>query len=59
MGSIWSFITIAGPILLIAALIYAWTRNRGASDATNRKAERGARELRENIEREPNRDVDL
>ena len=55
MGSIWTLITIVGPILLIAAIIYAWKRNRDGGARNLREAERGAQRLQEDIahDREP------
>jgi hypothetical protein len=50
-GGFWSIALIIGPILLIALLIWAFLRNRGASPATTERAERGAAELRDEIER--------
>ena len=49
MGSLWSLVTILGPIVLIGVVIYAYVRNKRAPDANFEKAERGARELREEI----------
>ena len=45
MAGIWSFVVIAGPIVLIAAIIFAWLRNRNASKSTLREADRGAVDL--------------
>ena len=50
-GGIWSIAIILGPILLIGAIIWAFLRNRGASSSTTARAERGAEELRDEIER--------
>ncbi len=50
MESIWSLVTVVGPVLLIAALIWAYLQNRNASRANVERAERGARELRQEIE---------
>ncbi len=50
-GEIWSILVIGGPILLIAVIIYSYLRNRAASPSTTARAERGAAELREEIER--------
>ena len=46
MEGLWSLITVVGPILLIAAIIWAYLRNRTAGRASVARAERGARELR-------------
>ena len=54
MGSIWTPITIVGPILLIAVIVYG-KRNRDGGARNVREAERGAQRLREDIahDREP------
>ena len=53
MEGIWPIVTVLGPILLIGVLIWAFVRNRrSASRAEIERAERGARELREEIEEE-------
>ena len=53
MEGIWSIAIIVGPILLIAVLIWAYFRNRAsASRGEIARAERGTRELREQIEEE-------
>ncbi|MBO9511559.1 MULTISPECIES: hypothetical protein [unclassified Erythrobacter] len=52
MAGIWSFVVIAGPIVLIAAIIFAWLRNRNASKSTLREADRGAERLQEKVERD-------
>ncbi len=51
-GGWWGIVVVLGPILLIVALIWAFRSNRKADDRTIRKAERGARELREDLEDE-------
>ena len=56
MGWLWSLVTVVGPILLIGAIIWAYLRNRQGSRAVVARAERGARELREELEREESRD---
>jgi flagellar basal body-associated protein FliL len=50
MESLWIVINIVAPLLLIAALIWAWLHNRKANRASAERAERGARELRREIE---------
>jgi hypothetical protein len=42
---------VVGPLLLLAVIIWAVMRNRSSSQGINR-AERGARELREELSRE-------
>ena len=46
----WALLLIGGPILLFAVAMWAWLRNRSAKDRTEARAERGAVELREDIE---------
>ncbi|HYD24573.1 MAG TPA: hypothetical protein VEB68_07230 [Croceibacterium sp.] len=55
-GWLWTLITILGPILLIAAIVWAWLRNKGGSRGEVARAERGAREVREEIEQDEARD---
>jgi len=50
-GGFWSIALILGPILLLGVIVWAFMRNRAASGATTERAERGAAELREEIER--------
>ena len=38
-----------GALLLLAAIIYGWARNKTADDGSYERAERGARELREEM----------
>lgn len=52
MESLWSVMTVLGPVLLIAVLIWAFMRNRGGSQAEIDRAERGARDLREEIDQD-------
>ena len=52
MGWLWTLITILGPLLLIGAIIWAVLRNRNPSRSEIERSERGARELREKLERE-------
>ena len=56
-GWLWSLITILGPILLIGAIVWMFLRNRHARRGEIAQAERGARELREQLEREDARDA--
>lgn len=55
MDSIWPVVTVVGPVLLIGAIIWATLRNRGSPEDIAR-ADRGARELREEIERDEAKD---
>jgi len=50
MEGIWSLVTIVGPILLIGAIIWAYLVNRSGSQRDIGRAERGARELRRELE---------
>ncbi|WP_338446529.1 hypothetical protein V5F89_01650 [Pelagerythrobacter marensis] len=59
MGNIWAVAVIVGPILLLAVAIYVWARNRNANRASIRRSERGARDLREDLEEKQDRTVDL
>ena len=52
-GAIWSLVTILGPVLLIAVLVWAYLRNRNAGPRNLERAERGAAELREDLQRDP------
>jgi hypothetical protein len=56
MGGLWSIITILGPILLLAAIIYAWWRNKTGSRGDFERAEKGAADLREDIRQDPHYD---
>jgi hypothetical protein len=50
MESLWLIIDIVAPLLLIAAIAWAYFRNRNASRASVQRAERGARELRRELD---------
>lgn len=52
MESLWILIDIVGPLLLIGALVWVFLRNRRRPRGEVEQAERGARELREQLERE-------
>ena len=52
MAEIWKFVVVVGPIILIAAFIYARLRNRNAGEANLRQADRGAERIQEKIERD-------
>jgi hypothetical protein len=49
-GWLWTLATILGPILLIGAIVWAYLRNRNPKPSEIARAERGARELRQEIE---------
>lgn len=50
MESLWFVIDIVAPLLLIAAIVWVYFRNRNASRASVDRAERGARELRRELD---------
>ena len=52
MGWLWTLITILGPILLIGAIVWAVLRNRNPPPGEIERAEKGARQLREQLEAE-------
>lgn len=51
-GWLWTLISILGPILLIGAIVWAYMRNRNPRRGEIERAERGARELRADLEEE-------
>lgn len=53
MENLWFLINVIAPLLLIAAIIWAYFHNRNASKRTVERAERGAQEVREEIRRDP------
>lgn len=59
-GWLWTLITILGPILLLAAIVWAYLRNRNPAPGEIARAEQGAREVRKELaedrEREEERD---
>ena len=52
MGWLWTLITVLGPILLVGAIVWAVLRNRNPPPAEIERAEKGARQLREQLEAE-------
>ena len=50
MESLWILIDIVAPALLLAAIVWAYFYNRKAGRASIERAERGARELRQELE---------
>jgi hypothetical protein len=52
-GVMWGLVTIGGPVLLLAFLIWGVLRNRGASAGEVAETERGAVKLREDLQRDP------
>lgn len=51
-GWFWTLSTILGPILLIGVIVWAYLRNRKPRPGEIEQAERGARELRRDLEQE-------
>ena len=51
MGSLWSVLTVIGPLLLAAVILWALFRNRAARRDVD-VSERGAHDLRDRIDRE-------
>jgi hypothetical protein len=49
-GWLWTLATILGPMLLIGMIVWAYLRNRNPKPGEIARAERGARELRQEIE---------
>ena len=54
MESLFFPIVVGGPILLAAAMFFAWRRNKAQPRSEVRRSEQGAREYREQIDREEN-----
>lgn len=52
-GPLWSLATIVGPILLLAVIIWAWSRNRARHN--QREADAGAKRLQDQINAEDQR----
>ncbi len=53
MPTLWLIVLTIGAFALIAAMYFAKARNRDASRGSFNRSERGARELREEIRRDP------
>ena len=58
MGSVWGFIVIAGPLLLLGFAIYGWMSNRKLTRREKIESDRGTRELREELAEENDRRID-
>jgi hypothetical protein len=56
MGSLWTLVTILGPILLGGVLIWAISRNRKQSPREVARTEAGTRELYRQEDAEAHRD---
>lgn len=52
MESLWHIIDIVGPLLLLAAITWAVLRNRRARPGEIARSERGARDLRRQLDEE-------
>ena len=59
MDTILFFARSVGPFVLLALLVGAWLYTRRCSKRTDQRAERGARELREELSERREKDVDL
>ncbi|MBT8426517.1 MAG: hypothetical protein KJO02_00660 [Erythrobacter sp.] len=59
MEGLWGVVIIAGPLLLLAAFIFGWLRNRQMSESEKLRSDRATRELREEIAETPEKRVDL
>ena len=53
MEGLWVVMTVVGPIVLIAAIIVVWARNRKPPQAEINQAEEGAKQVREEIRNDP------
>lgn len=53
MSTIWLILLTVGAAALIGAIYFAKARNENAPRSEIRRAERGARELREQLQRDP------
>ncbi|HEU0067366.1 MAG TPA: hypothetical protein VFQ57_09025 [Sphingomonas sp.] len=47
MEGVWGFVVIAGPIILLAAIITGWWKNRTRSRVPLERTEAATREFRE------------
>ncbi|NJC34900.1 hypothetical protein GGR88_002414 [Sphingomonas jejuensis] len=56
MESLWSLLTVVGPILLLAALLWAIMRNRASGPREIERTEHAAHDLRDRIDAEDKRD---
>lgn len=56
MGWLWSLVVILGPLLLIAAIVWATLRVRNASRSSLERAEQSARDVREGIAHDEDRE---
>ena len=52
-GVMWALINIVGPLLLLVALGWVFLRNRRRPGGEIAQAERGARQLREDLQNDP------
>lgn len=57
MGWLWSLVTILGPLLLIAAIVWATLRVRNASRSSYERAEQSARDVRQDISTDEEKDL--
>jgi len=54
--SLWSLLTVVGPILLLAVLLWAVLRNRASTPREVERTEHATHDLRERIDAEEKRD---
>ncbi len=59
MEGLWGVVIIAGPLLLLAAFIFSWLRNRDMSESEKLRSDRATRNLRKEIAETPEKRVDL
>ena len=53
MPTFWLLLVAIGPLLLIAAIYFGYFRNREANRREVGRAERGAKEFREDLQHDP------
>ncbi|MCW2349261.1 FtsZ-interacting cell division protein ZipA [Sphingobium sp. B7D2B] len=56
MGSLWSLMTVVGPVLFAAVLVYAiWRNKRDTKPGDEARSDRAAKDLRDSLDREDKR----
>lgn len=53
MEGLWALMTVVGPIVLLVAIVFVWIRNRKPAPGEMRRAEEGAKQVREEIKEDP------
>jgi hypothetical protein len=56
MTTFWLLAVTVGPLVLLAVLIWGWVRNRKAPPSVTARSEAGAKQVREEIKRDPQYD---